>query len=274
MTKAKILFVDDEEHIVSTLKSLFRNSFEVYTATSGAQALEIVKRTPIHVIVSDQRMPGMQGIELLREVRRLSPNTMRIMLTGYADLAAIVGSINEGEIYRHLYKPWNNKSVLATVSAAADAALALADEMSDTVLDQAELVQTGILVIDDNLESSIAVKSLFADKYPVFTAASCTQALPTAPEAPMTKTLSPATTRALRKKCSAVVPPNNMLEASSNDSVAGINAMAFLTDTARYWAWHRIAAPGKATTASPGLNEVTFFPTDCTIPARSVPMMG
>jgi DNA-binding NtrC family response regulator len=178
MTKPRILFVDDEEHIVSTLRSLFRGAFDVSTATSGAQALGLIMSAPapFHVVVSDQRMPEMQGIELLREVRKLSPITMRIMLTGYADLAAIVGSINDGEIYRYIYKPWNNKDVVATITAAAETAVSLSNETPIPVT-ESDIAQTGILVIDDSVESHVAVKSLFASKCRVFTVTSCAQAL-------------------------------------------------------------------------------------------------
>ncbi|MGL4233373.1 MAG: response regulator, partial [Casimicrobium sp.] len=105
--KAKVLFVDDEERIVNLLKIMFRTTYDVYTATSGQQALQIVAANPIQVIVSDQRMPEMLGIDLLSKVRELSPNTMRILLTGYSDLAAIVGSVNDGEVFRFISKPWD-----------------------------------------------------------------------------------------------------------------------------------------------------------------------
>ena len=178
MVKAKVLFVDDEEHIVSTLRSLFRNACEVYTATSGAQALEIIQKNSIHVIVSDQRMPEMAGIELLREVKRLSPNTMRIMLTGYADFAAIVSSINEGEIYRYIYKPWNNKEVLATVNAAAEVALSLAGEpQHEPPRTFLENTQTSILVVDDAAEIHTTIGKIFEGKRKVFSATNCVQAL-------------------------------------------------------------------------------------------------
>ncbi|HEX6828487.1 MAG TPA: protein kinase, partial [Burkholderiales bacterium] len=96
--KPRILFVDDEERILTALNSLFRSGYHVFTATSGGQALEFVRRFPMHVVVSDQRMPGMTGVELLQQVKVLSPGTVRMLLTGYSDLAAIVGSINEGEV--------------------------------------------------------------------------------------------------------------------------------------------------------------------------------
>lgn len=178
MVKAKVLFVDDEEHIVSTLRSLCRNACDVYTATSGAQALEIVKSNSIHVIVSDQRMPEMAGIELLREVKRLSPATMRIMLTGYADFADIVSSINDGEVYRYIYKPWNNKEVLATVIAAAEVALSLAGEpQTAPPKTGVETAQTNILVVDDAPEVHTTIKKLFEGKRQVWSASNCERAL-------------------------------------------------------------------------------------------------
>src|SRR5262245_3668290 len=93
--KARILFVDDEERILNALKSIFRSKYHVFTATSGDQAFEFLKRFRVHLVVSDQRMPGMPGVELLRRAKELSPTTVRILLTGYSDLASIVGSINE-----------------------------------------------------------------------------------------------------------------------------------------------------------------------------------
>ena len=104
--KAKLLFVDDEERIVNLLRMIFRSEYEVFIATSGQDALEIIGKHSIDVIVSDQRMPHMLGIELLDEVRKRSPGTMRILLTGYSDLAAIVGSVNQGEVFRFISKPW------------------------------------------------------------------------------------------------------------------------------------------------------------------------
>ena len=102
--KASILFVDDEVHVVNLLKVMFRNDYEVFTATSGDAALDIIQSRKIDVIVSDQRMPNILGTELLGKVKALSPGTMRILLTGYSDLAAMVGSIHEGAIYRFINK--------------------------------------------------------------------------------------------------------------------------------------------------------------------------
>ena len=123
--RASLLFVDDEMRILTALHALFRQHYTVYTSDDPRQALEMIKGLPIQVIVSDQRMPGMSGVELLREVREVSPRTMRILLTGYSDLAAIVGSINEGEVWRFISKPWDGKEIQRVVAEAADIALAL-----------------------------------------------------------------------------------------------------------------------------------------------------
>jgi eukaryotic-like serine/threonine-protein kinase len=120
-----LLFVDDEERVVNALRTVFKDSYRVVTATSGEQALGMVRREKFHVVVSDQRMPGVLGVDLLREVKGIAPNTVRILLTGYSDLAAIVGSVNEGEVYRFIHKPWQQEDLIATVAEAVTIAIAL-----------------------------------------------------------------------------------------------------------------------------------------------------
>jgi serine/threonine-protein kinase len=109
------------------LRTLFRQDYNVTTATGGEAALEIVRRGGLHVVVSDQRMPGMTGVELLRKVRSIAPNAVRMLLTGYADLASLVGSINDGEIYRFVKKPWENDELRRDVADAVKVALAKAN---------------------------------------------------------------------------------------------------------------------------------------------------
>lgn len=123
--RACILFVDDEDRILNSLRSIFRSMFDVETATNGEEALAIMAERHVHLLVSDQRMPGMVGVELLRRARAVSPNTVRILLTGYSDLVAIVGSINEGEVYRFINKPWNQTDLMATVHEAVTIGMAL-----------------------------------------------------------------------------------------------------------------------------------------------------
>ena len=125
--KANVLFVDDDARLLEGLKALFRarrTTPSRWKAARGAQ--EIVKRIRVHVIVSDQRMPAMTGVELLRKVRATSPNTVRILLTGYTDLASLVGSINQGEIFRFVKKPWDNDELKKALRSDAAVALELA----------------------------------------------------------------------------------------------------------------------------------------------------
>jgi response regulator RpfG family c-di-GMP phosphodiesterase/predicted Ser/Thr protein kinase len=123
--KARVLFVDDEERVVNALRAIFRDTYEVETATSGEQALALVRSGKFHVIVSDQRMPGMLGVDFLREAKALSPESVRLLLTGYSDLAAIVGSVNDGEVYRFVSKPWNQDDLQQTMGEAVTIAIAL-----------------------------------------------------------------------------------------------------------------------------------------------------
>ena len=110
-SKHRVLFVDDEERILTALKTIFRSKYHVLTAANGMEALDFISSFKIPVIVSDQRMPGMLGVELLRRAREISPDSVRILLTGYSDLASIVGSINDGEVYRFISKPWDNQEL-------------------------------------------------------------------------------------------------------------------------------------------------------------------
>ena len=104
-----ILLVDDEPNVLSALKrTLFDDPYEILTAANGLQALEVLEGKSIKAIISDERMAGMQGSELLAEVRRRSPNTVRILLTGHATLEAAMRAVNEGEIYRFFTKPWDD----------------------------------------------------------------------------------------------------------------------------------------------------------------------
>ena len=111
-TKSVVLLVDDEESILNSLRRLLRGQpYDVVLATSGAQALEIMATRPIDLVMSDARMPGMDGATLLAEVHRLYPATSRILLTGYADLTTIIKAINDGQIHRYISKPWNDEEL-------------------------------------------------------------------------------------------------------------------------------------------------------------------
>jgi response regulator RpfG family c-di-GMP phosphodiesterase len=105
--KPPILLVDDEPEMLYSLRELLRREFNLHTAESGRQALEILRQQPIHVIMTDQRMPEMTGIQLLRHVKEQSPQTVRMVFTGYADIKAVIDGINEVGLYRYMTKPWD-----------------------------------------------------------------------------------------------------------------------------------------------------------------------
>ncbi len=117
--KYRVLFVDDEPRVTSALKAIFRREYDIFIANSGAEALKVLEDTKVDVLVSDQRMPHMLGNELLAKVSQLYPQTMRILLTGFMDKKAIVDSINEGEVYRFINKPWRNEEMREVVAEAA-----------------------------------------------------------------------------------------------------------------------------------------------------------
>jgi len=121
--KVRVLFVDDEEKILNALRALFRSDYHVFTALNGTEALQLIKEHDIPVVVSDQRMPEMTGVELLRQVRKAAPKAVRLLLTGYTDLPALVGSINEGEVYRFVRKPWDNDDIRRILADAAKLAI-------------------------------------------------------------------------------------------------------------------------------------------------------
>ncbi|HZX30768.1 MAG TPA: HD domain-containing phosphohydrolase [Rhodocyclaceae bacterium] len=114
-----LLCVDDEPNILSALRRLFRPvGYQVLVAGSGAEALEILEREPVDLIISDMRMPVMDGASLLAIVRERWPQAIRILLTGYADMTSTIAAINRGEIFRYISKPWDDPDVLLVVKSA------------------------------------------------------------------------------------------------------------------------------------------------------------
>lgn len=186
-----LLLVDDEPNIVQSLSLLF-DDHKVYTANSGFEALDIFKRgESIDIIISDQRMPGMLGVELLREVRRLSPNTVRILLTGYSDLDAIIESVNAGEIFRYINKPWQSNKLKETVALAGEYADRLkkspkpAPRTSSAsagllgalgVNASATTTKESLLFVDPKPANLQAYRQVLGEKYDVHTAASAAEA--------------------------------------------------------------------------------------------------
>ena len=114
----KIMLVDDEPANLRVLERLFRSDYQVVTAPSGAEALTLLEQHDVALLISDQRMPAMTGIELLTKTVALRPHMVRILLTGYTDVGALIEALNSGLVYRYLTKPWNNDDLRLTVSRA------------------------------------------------------------------------------------------------------------------------------------------------------------
>lgn len=113
---ATVLFVDDEANILNALRRLFRpQGYRILTAGSGAEGLALLAGEAVDLVISDMRMPEMDGAHFLEAVRARSPDTVRLLLTGYADVASTINAINKGEIYRYISKPWDDTDILLLV---------------------------------------------------------------------------------------------------------------------------------------------------------------
>jgi two-component system, NtrC family, sensor kinase len=113
----RILFVDDERNVLRSLERTFLDeNYEILTANSGTEGLQTLREVfPVQVVISDYRMPEMNGVEFLRQVCLQWPDTVRIVLSGYADSASIVAAINDGQIYKFIPKPWNDDELKVTI---------------------------------------------------------------------------------------------------------------------------------------------------------------
>ncbi|HEX7998561.1 MAG TPA: response regulator [Pyrinomonadaceae bacterium] len=114
----KIMVVDDEPANLRVLERLFRSDYEIVAANSGADALRLLQQHDVALIITDQRMPDITGIELLKRTASLRPHMVRIILTGYTDVETLVEAINSGHVYKYVTKPWNNEELRLTVSRA------------------------------------------------------------------------------------------------------------------------------------------------------------
>jgi two-component system, sensor histidine kinase and response regulator len=118
--KAKILYVDDEENNLISFKASFRNLYQISTATSVAKAEELLKTETFQVILADQRMPFITGVQFFEQIRDKYPDPLRILITGYTDINAAIDAINKGEVFRFLYKPWDADLVESVINQAYD----------------------------------------------------------------------------------------------------------------------------------------------------------
>jgi DNA-binding NtrC family response regulator len=110
-----LLFVDDESAVLKSLKRVFQDDYHVLTAENGAEALGILEKEHVHLIVSDLRMPGMDGLQLLHKVKERWPETIRVMLTGATDVDSVLDDISEGFMYKFVSKPWQDEDLKMSV---------------------------------------------------------------------------------------------------------------------------------------------------------------
>ena len=111
MTQFGVLYVDDEIHNLNSFKAAFRRDFNIFTAQSAKEGRKILDQNEIAVIVTDQGMPVMTGIEFLESIIHIYPDTIRILLTGFSDINAVMDAINRGQVYKYLVKPWADEEL-------------------------------------------------------------------------------------------------------------------------------------------------------------------
>lgn len=200
--RPRLLFVDDESRILVSLKSIFRNHYEVRTTTDGNEALDILREWDADVIISDQRMPLMTGVEVLKAAAEIRPQTTRVLLTGYSDLEAIIGSVNDCEVFRFVSKPWKRDDISRTMEAAvrlSRQATPLPRAEAEPEAEEAELIEMappsapvadfeapvvaeapsgpGVLVLDANDNERMAIAHTLRSSFVVYEAGSIEDAL-------------------------------------------------------------------------------------------------
>tara|TARA_B100000780_G_scaffold122129_1_gene85643 strand:- start:13039 stop:13587 length:549 start_codon:yes stop_codon:yes gene_type:complete len=113
-----VLYLDDEEHNLTSFRAAFRRDFKVYVTTEPSEALSILREHPIEVVISDQKMPSISGVEFFELIMPDFPNPVRMLLTGHADIDAVIDAINKGRIYKYISKPWNEAELRKLVEEA------------------------------------------------------------------------------------------------------------------------------------------------------------
>lgn len=113
--KIRVLYVDDEVNNLVAFTASFRKQYEIFTATSAQDGLDILEKEEIHVVITDQRMPGVRGVDFLKMVIEKYPDPARMLLTGYSDIEALIDAVNTTHIFKCLAKPWNRKEVMEAV---------------------------------------------------------------------------------------------------------------------------------------------------------------
>lgn len=115
-----ILYLDDEEHNLVSFRAMFRKHYQIYTTVSAQEAVKFMRTREISIVITDQRMPEMTGVQFLEAILPEFPNTVRMIVTGFSDVESIISAINNGQIYRYITKPWDEQELLMTLHRAAD----------------------------------------------------------------------------------------------------------------------------------------------------------
>lgn len=113
--KINVLYIDDEPNNITSFRAAFRRTFNIYSAESAEEGRKILEIEPIEVILSDQRMPKMTGIEFFQSILTTHPDPIRILITGYTDINAVIDAINIGQVYKYLTKPWIEHEVKSSI---------------------------------------------------------------------------------------------------------------------------------------------------------------
>lgn len=118
--KIHVLYIDDEDNNLKSFRATLRKDFKIFTAIDAEEGLRIAQEEEIHVVIADQRMPGLTGTEFFERMVKINPDPIRILLTGYSDIASVIDAINKGEVYRFIDKPWNIEQIKNSIKNAAD----------------------------------------------------------------------------------------------------------------------------------------------------------
>lgn len=113
--KINVLYLDDEVNNLTSFKAAFRRDYQIFTTTTAAEAVQILSENDIHVVISDQKMPNLSGVEFFELIIPDFPDPVRMLLTGYADIEAVIGAINNGQVFRYIPKPWNEQELKITI---------------------------------------------------------------------------------------------------------------------------------------------------------------
>lgn len=154
-----LLVVDDEPDVVRSVRDLLRLDYKVLTATSGLEGARIMETEEVHVVMTDQRMPGMTGVEFLKSLRGDHPEAVRLLFTGYADIKAVIDAINAGNVYRYITKPWDPDELQAIIREACERYDLIADRrrlMADLQGKNEQLLQA-----NTDLQAANQLKSAF-----------------------------------------------------------------------------------------------------------------